>query len=199
MSVNTRIAKALAALLLACVLTGLTGCRAAEDPRKAQLQTHLNALRAETAEAQEAVNRQGDLLQSLEQRLRAGQQELAEYNSSVDAYMLQHKMAVAALVAGVAGAVPWLEEDGKFSQDAKELGAALTMLAALWAVTHMDEVSEVLGTLNEADVHARNLQAAIDQTAEAVSQQQGNLRQAQARFAAASGEADSVKVQLARL
>ncbi len=113
--------------------------------------------------------------------------------------MLQHKMAVAALVAGVAGAVPWLEENGKFSQDAKDMGAALTVLAALWAVTHMDEVSEVLGTLNEADVHARNLQAAIDQTAQAVTQQQSNLRDAQSRYAASSGEADSVQVQLAHL
>ena len=63
----------------------------------------------------------------------------------------------------------------------------------------MDEVTEVLGTLNEADAHVHSLQAEIDQTAAAIEQQRQTLQQSQNRLGELSQQTASVQGELSRL
>ncbi len=182
-------------LLLALASGCLTGC----DARRTQLQSQIETLTNQSSSISQQISNQQSSLVALQQRLSSERTALDDYNASVQNYMLQHKMAVAAIVAGVAGTVPWLEGDGKYSQDAKELGLALTVVAIFWASQNMAEVSEVLGNLTEADEHRKSAQAEIDQTSEAIQQQQVNLQSLRNQLNQLAQQIDSVNGELSRL
>ena len=174
----------------------LTGCR---DPHRVELESRLDALNNQSSSTSQKLSDEQSSLVSLQQRLGSQRTALNDYNASVQNYMLQHKMAVAAIVAGVAGAVPWMDENNKYSQDAKELGFAVTAIALIWASQNMNEVSEVLGNLNEADAHRKGAQAEIDQTIQAVQQQQVSIDRLKGKQSELSQQIEAVKGDLSRL
>ena len=193
----SRLRKAALFTAACCMVIASTGCT--PDTRRTQLQSQLDNLTGECNRARQAVTDQQSMLVSLNQRLTQERSQLQEYNAGVQGYMMQHKMAVAALVAGVAGTVPWINDNGTYSEDAKEIGAAITAIAVIWALSNMDEVSEVLSTLNQADAHVRSLEAEIGQTSSASDQQGAGLQQAQERLAALSRQSSAVQQNLANL
>jgi len=185
-------------LLLVCMVLPTTGCQS-NDQQKVELQSQLDSLSSQCTSVRQAVADQQSTLEALNQRLNQERAQLQEYNAGVQSYMLQHKMAVAALLAGVAGTVPWMNGNDTYSEDAKEVGAAITAIAVIWAISNMDEVSEVLSTLNQADAHVHSLQAQIDQTSSAIGQEQAGIRQTQERLGMLSQKTAAVQQQLSQL
>ena len=108
---------------------GLAGCDG--NPHRTQLEGRLNTLNSESGTVRQSVSDQQSALEALRQRLARERAELAEYNAGVQSYMLQHKLAVAAIVAGVAGTVPWQSDNQQYSQDAKEVALAVTAVAVI--------------------------------------------------------------------
>jgi predicted nucleic acid-binding Zn-ribbon protein len=182
--------------LLIALGGGQSGCK---DPHRVDLQSRLDSLNNQSSSTSQQISDQQSSLVALQQRLSSERTALNDYNAGVQNYMLQHKLAVAAIVAGVAGTVPWIDDNNKYSQDAKEIGIAMTAIALIWASQNMDEVSEVLGNLTEADAHRKSAQTEIDQTSAAIQQQQASLQGLQNQMSHLSQEINSVKGELSRL
>ncbi len=163
-------AAALALLLLSVAVLVITGC---DNPRKAQIKQQLSELATECDRARQSVSDHESALETMRQRLTERRSQLTEYNASVQAYMLDHKMAVAALAAGVGGLQ--MASNNAYSDDAKQMGSAIAIIAALWAINNMDEVSDLLETLNQADAHADTLKNDITQTAAALQQEERSV------------------------
>ena len=167
-------------LCLALVLPGsflpLAGCK--PDERQ-QTRDQLRALDDQSGRMRQVIANQESDLQSMIQRLAVQRSQLEEYDASVSAYMLNHKMATAAIAAGVGGASTYLDKENAYSDNAKQIGAGLAFAAAIWVLANLDEVSEVVGVLNQADAHVRALRVSMTQTSSAIAQQQAVLQQNQ--------------------
>lgn len=181
--------------LLAITLVFATGC----NSKKVQLQTELGTLGEQTDRDRQAISEGKSQLQALGQRLEIQRAQLREFNASVQGYMLDHKMAVAVVALGLAGADAALPSNNTYSQEGKDVGAAVAIVAAIWAVGHMDEVSEVLKVLNQADAHTRTLQTGIAQTSTAIEQQENNIQQTEEHLRLLSQRAESVQQELSQL
>ncbi len=165
-----RSATTLSLLLLSGTALTISGC---ENPRKAEIRLELSELGSKCDSARQSVSNGESALKAMQQRRTDRHAQLNEYNASVQGYMLDHKMAVAALAAGVGGAQ--ISSDNTYSADAKQVGSAVALLAGLWAIGNMDEVSDVLKTLNEADAHVGTLKSDLAQTTEAIQQEERSI------------------------
>jgi chromosome segregation ATPase len=133
----------------------------------------------------------------MQQRLTERRSQLAEYNASVQGYMLDHKMAVTALVAGVGGIQ--MSSDNAYSEDAKEFGGVVTAIAVLWALNNMDEVSDVFKTLNQADARVNTLKTDIAQTTAALQQEEQSLESSKEQFQALTRQKTGLEQELSTL
>ena len=114
---------------------------------------------------------QESTLAAMEQRLVSERGQLRDFNAGVEGYVPEHKLAVAALAVGVKGVEVSVDDSNAYSAEAKQWGAALAALAVVYAIAHMDEVTDVAKVLNEADAHVRSLKAGIEQTASSIETQ----------------------------
>jgi hypothetical protein len=157
----------LVVLVASCLFS--TGC---ESAAKKQMRVDLRDKQAQKQIAMQTIADETQELDRLKEELNKQNDDLKEYDAQVDAYMLDHKMAVAAIVAGLGGAKVAMDTDNAFSEDAKNLAATVGVVALFWAIANLDELSTVVGQLNEADVHVKTLQAGIANTTSAIQQQQ---------------------------
>ncbi len=81
--------------------------------------------------------------------------DIARYQREVNAYLMNHKMATAAIVGGMGGTSVALEDGNTFSQEAKNIGAGIAILSAFYAIDNAGEVIEVADKLNQADVNIK--------------------------------------------
>jgi peptidoglycan hydrolase CwlO-like protein len=192
------------ALISACLLLTLSmaslpvmGCRdvSAQEDRKQQIDTELNALTGQSNELKGRIADQQSEFEAGRQRLTVQRAQLGEYNAAVQGYMAQHKMAVAVIAAGLAGASTQLSKDNEFSQDAKDLGGLVAVGAAIWVIANMDEVTDVFNTLNQADAHVKSLKAGIEETAATLDQRTEALHRAQQDLDAIAVRVASLKQQ----
>jgi outer membrane murein-binding lipoprotein Lpp len=165
--------EALIALLLAFLF--LTAC---DSQKKMQLRAQLTTLQVEVDSLRQAASDQESALAAAGQRLTQQNTDLNNFNTTVVSYMLDHKLAVAALVAGLGGASAALDGSNAYTDQAKQLGSAIAVVAAIWAIGHADEVGQVLQVLNRADLQVRGLQSAVTQTSLHLQAQQAAVQQA---------------------
>ena len=85
--------------------------------------------------------------------------QLEDLTDRVQAYILDHKMAVASIAAGVGGAAVAL--DDSFTEDEQGWGAVAGIAGAAYAVWNADEVAEVTDQLLQASQRAENLEQRI--------------------------------------
>jgi hypothetical protein len=71
----------------------------------------------------------------------------------------------------VSAALLAVNSNDAYSDQVKEAGAGLALLAAVCALEHMDEVSDVVKNLNQASANVRVLNDVIAQSASAIKQQ----------------------------
>jgi peptidoglycan hydrolase CwlO-like protein len=154
------------------VLLLLAGCESAE---KKQARSQLDEWNGQRQSLRQTIASEQGEVRDLRQQWNVQDAQLKEYQARVEGYMLDHKMAVTAIVAGVAGAGVALDSSNAFSEDAKNIGGLVTFVAAVWALGNMDEISDVVKTLNEADAHVRTLKAAMERTRSAIMDRQADL------------------------
>jgi chromosome segregation ATPase len=87
--------------------------------------------------------------------------ELEDYRRKVKAYLMDHKMAVAAIVLGVAGTDVAIDKDNEFSEEAEEYAAIGATIAVIYALANMEEVSKVFDVINQADSYVKDAENRI--------------------------------------
>lgn len=93
-------------LVLLCLLT-LTACSDPNAARKQQLLSELHQVDNDYTRQSQAVSNRKNKVGYLEQQLLTHRSDLSDYKMRVEAYMMNHKMAIAAIGAGVVG-TGWL-------------------------------------------------------------------------------------------
>ena len=183
------------ALLVTSSMLLTAGC----DHRRDDLQAEIATVNGQREIARQTLSNQQSELEAMNQRLLVQEAQLREYNASVQGYMLDHKMAIAAIAAGIGGAGAALRSDNAYSEDVKEVAGGLALLALAWALNNMDELSDVVKTLNQADAHVRTLKADIAQTSSAIEQQQQAIRASQAGLGVLGQRVSALEAQLNQL
>ena len=78
------------------------------------------------------------------------QSEKARHKIAVDNYMMNHKMAIAAIGAGVGGAAIAIDADNEFSDEAQTAASVVGLAATIWGLANFEEVSSVASELAKA-------------------------------------------------
>ncbi|WP_395752135.1 hypothetical protein [Prosthecobacter sp.] len=86
----------------------------------------------------------------LRRDMTATENQRADHQTRVTEYMMDHKMAIAALAAGAAGAGVAMDNNNEFSDDAKAIGGVTATIAVLWAIANHEEVLEVADCMAKA-------------------------------------------------
>jgi peptidoglycan hydrolase CwlO-like protein len=169
-------------LVLGALITGCVSPRASE----------LNTLESERSVATARVAALEATVAASTARLEDYRDRIRRHESATMAYMLNHKLAVAAVVAGVGGAEVALDPDNAFTSDAQVVGGVVALLAAAWAVGNMPEVLEVADALAQADSHYKQLQAAASDVERRWQAQNADLLSAR-------GQLEGVNARIAQL
>ena len=169
-------------LVLGALVTGCVGPRASQ----------LNDLESERSVATARVAALETTVAAWEARLEDYRDRIRRHESATMAYMLNHKLAVAAIVAGVGGAEVALDPDNAFTNDAKIVGGVVALLAAAWAGANMPEVLEVSDALVQADSQYKQLQAAASDVERRWQAQNADLLSAR-------GKLEGVNARIAQL
>ena len=158
-----------------------------------QLENNRSLVSQELSAKQQRVN-------YLQQKLQEQRSELADYNRRVEAYILNHKMAVAALAVGLGGAAVAYDPNNEFSDDVQGVAALVGIIAGVYALNNMQEISEVADQLMQADRYVKSLEAQIELTqadlnsaSEPIATLQSSLNSMQATYESRKAELASLR------
>lgn len=187
-------------ILMCIILAAAAGCSdSGSDQRQALLAAQLNDAVAQYGADNQALAARESHLASLVADLEGLRARHTQYSGQVKSYMQDHQFAVAAIVLGVAGSEVALSDDNEFSTDAREMGAVVGTMAAIYAVTHADEVLEVLAELTKADSTLKQMEQQEQQFAVALAADRDALRLDQARAESSSQRLQMIRTSLASL
>jgi septal ring factor EnvC (AmiA/AmiB activator) len=178
----------------------IASCSDPNEARRQFLLTELQQLEHNySLIAQEMASKQQQV-SFLQQKLQQQRSELADYNRQVEAYISNHKMAVAALAAGVGGAAVAYDPNNEFSDDVQAVAGLVGLVAGIWALNNMEEVSQVADQLMQADRYVKSLEAQIESTqselnstSEPIAQLQNSLNSMQTTYNARKTELESLR------
>ncbi|MBL8331041.1 MAG: hypothetical protein JNJ71_19545 [Rubrivivax sp.] len=189
--------------VLAAASLTIIGCT---DPRVAEREAQRAQLSSQLVEADAGYLLAVQAVAGHQQRLEGLQQSAAdidgrrrELDRNVEAFMLNHKMAVAALVAGVAGGQVAFDSNGSYSAEARDVAAVVGLLAVGWALFNMDEVMHVASELAKADSFSTQLRREQESLAQALAAERQLLAQAQAQLAQSGQRVQGIRTSLASL
>ncbi len=163
--------------LLVVIALFLASCSDPNAARKQVLGSELKEADSQYALLSQTVSSRRSDLVKLEQGLSEQRAKLGEYKGRVLAYMMDHKMATAAIVAGVGGAAVAWDPKNEFSEEAKEIGTVGAVVAAIWALANLEEVTQVAGELAKADVNRKSLEGQINSTSDSYKAESDQLSQ----------------------
>lgn len=146
-----------------------------EDIRRQKVLSEMKDIDAERDPLVRAVAERQARITSLETELQKQQLALQQFRNRVQAYLMDHKMAVAAIAAGVGGTSVALSEDNAFSSDAKAVAGVVGFIAALWAIENAAEVGEVLDQMVQADARVKSFESQMLQIRGAIEQEQARI------------------------
>ena len=196
-----RTLSALAAAML--VLVAATGCTDPAEARRAAQQATLTSQLQEADSARllagQAVAAQERQVQALTEGLSEVRAESAELQRRVQAFMMEHKMAVAAIAAGAAGGSVALDDSGRFTQEARDIGALVGLAAVGWAMFNMEEVLHVGNQLVKAESAGRALARREAELGQELDAERGALQAAQASYQRIHQQAAGLRTALATL
>ena len=149
-----------AVLVLLCLLT-MTACIDPNVERKQLLRSDLQQVDNDSTRLSQTVSNRKNTVGYLEQQVLSHRSDLSDYKGRVEAYMMNHKMALTAIAMGIGGGIVAIDPNNEFSSDVKTVAGFTTLLAAGWALNNSDEIAEVADTLNQADSHVKSLERQI--------------------------------------
>lgn len=190
------------ALVVALVLTAVACTDPREQRRSAQrtaLTSQLQETDAAYAQAVQAMQAHSRQLQALQDERSGLQSQAARLKREVQTFMMDHKMAVAALAAGVAGTGMALDDSGQFTDEARTVAGVVGIVAVGWALFNMEEVAQVASELMKAEAMAKALADRQRAVASALADEQAALQQAQALHQQVQGRLATLRTALAAL
>jgi len=193
---------ALPANVLALLASGLLTLASCSDPNAARRQLLLSDLRRidnDYALLSQTISNRKNKSAYLEQWLLARESELSDYKRRVTAYMMDHKMAIAALALGVSGTAVALDSTNKFSSDAKAMAGIAAAVAAIWALDNAREVAAVADQLTQADSHVRSIESQIAETSSTLTSEAQKLLQEERSLFELQGNREKIRTQLEAL
>lgn len=87
--------------------------------------------------------------------------KLNNYEDRVEAYLMNHKMAVACIVGGLGGASVSFDTTSEFSNEMKDVANVVTAISALYAILNLSEVVEVADVIEQADNNVKRMKNQI--------------------------------------
>ena len=190
-------------LVALAVLTLAAGCKDAQEvarlQQRAALSAQLQQADALRLQAAQSVEARRQAWASLAGEAQDARSRIEAYEQAVRAYMADHKMAVAALAAGAAGGLAALDDSGRITEDARQVGAMVGGAALLWAAFNLEEAVQVASELAKASDKVTTMKrqhAAIEQRVAAAALA---LEEAQGTLAQITQESTSVRGALAAL
>lgn len=184
------------------IMAGLIILSACSDSNAVQRELLLSELReAETNRTMlsEAVRGRRLALASLEQRLSEQQSGLQAYRDKVEAYMMNHKMAVAAIASAAGGSAVALDSENEFSDEAQAVGGLVGAIGVAYTIANFEEVSTVFDQLMQADAHVKRLEAQIADTRAGRQAEDDLLRQEEETLREISTEIEQIRSELRAL
>jgi hypothetical protein len=189
--------------LAAAVLLGATACTDPREERRAAeratLASQLQEADAARALARQEVGARTRQVQAFEDELGTLRARAAELKRNVQAYMMEHKMAVAAIAAGAVGAGTALDDSGQFTEDARAVGAVVGLVAVGWALFNMEEVVHVGSELANAESAGQSMAERDATLLQALAGERDALQQAQARYQQVNVQAASLRDALSTM
>lgn len=187
--------------VLCAAITTLT-LAACSDPnaeRKQALTAELQQVGQEYTVLSQAVAGRKTTVTTIERQLMNLESERSDYKRTVTAYMMNHKLAVAALALGLGGASVALDADNEFSDEAEGLGTVAVAIAAVYALANAEEVAEVADRLVQADSYVKDLDRQIAQTTSSRNTEVERLSGEEFRLHGLETKQESIRVELVAL
>ncbi|HTQ15052.1 MAG TPA: hypothetical protein VMH86_14345 [Rhizomicrobium sp.] len=160
-------------LLLAAI--GLSSCEDRNAARRSALEQQVQQANQTLTVLDNDILVRQSRIDGLTKELSDENNALSQNKADVDAYLLDHKMVTIAIAAGVAGANASLDPDNEYSQDAHAIGGIMVAAAALYALAHAQEVTEVVSYLEQADIKAKQIKQSMDSTSQTLNGEQAAL------------------------
>jgi septal ring factor EnvC (AmiA/AmiB activator) len=135
----------------------------------------------------------------LEGQVARQRNEMTHYRGQVEAYMMDHKMAIAALVVGGAGIGVALNDGNTFTPDEEFVGGVVAFIAAAYALANAQEVMQVADVLVQADTHFRRLESQLGDLQHQLQNERTQLQLEEQQLAALNQQSDHLRTQLAAL
>lgn len=187
----------LVAVAVAAILVTSSGCAPTESAQHRALVSELSEVDAAIQRSSEAVSARNARIAALQQQLDGEQARRARYNQSLQSYMLNNKLAVAAIGLGLAGTSAALSDDGSVSQEGRAVGAGVGLLAAAYAIANADEVMSVFNELVKADAAMRAMKRNEQELTDTIAVEGAALEREKARLADIRARAEQVRSALA--
>jgi len=182
------------------VVAAIAACSDPNAEKRQYLLTEMQQLENRySLVSQELTNKQ-QRINFLQQKLQEQRAELADYNRRVEAYIMDHKMAVAALAVGIGGAAVAYDPNNEFSDDVQGVAGLVGVVAGLWALGNMEEISQVADQLMQASHYVESLEAQIksnqtelNNASEPIATLQSSLNSIQATYESHKAELESLR------
>jgi hypothetical protein len=127
--------------------------------RQRALRSQMDELELDRGQLVARISGRQQKIFSLEARLGAQQEAIRGFQTRVEAYMMNHKMAIACVALGLGGTAVAMDSRNEFSDEAKMASTGVAVLAALWALGNLEEIVAVADQLVQADAHMKRLKA----------------------------------------
>lgn len=186
------------ALVLLCLLT-LTACSDPKEARKQQLLSELHQVDNDYTRQSQTVSNRKNTVGYLEQQLLTHRSNLSDYKSRVEAYAMNHKMALTAITLGLGGTAVALDSTSTFSSDEKTVGGLLAAGAALWALNNTEELSEVADTMNQVNSHIKSLERQISTLSSQLASESQHLSQEEQALRTLQVNGEEIRAKLRAL
>lgn len=185
-------------VMLSSVL--LSSCTDPKEARRQFLLTEMRQLEHNYALVAQDMASKQQHVGFLQNKLQQQRSELSDYRRQVEAYISNHKLAVAALAAGAGGAAVAYDPNNEFSDEARGTAALVGLVAGFYALSNHEEVLQVADQLMQADRYVTQLEAAIVATqaeisvaSEPINQIQSSLGSMQTTYNAYKTELESLR------
>jgi hypothetical protein len=196
--------------LVVLTLSSLLATSACTDTKEAQRIAELTARRtalisqlqdvdAARVQANHVLVEQAQRVESLSEEAAQVQAKAAQHKRAINAFMMDHKMAVAAIAVGAAGGTVALDDSGRFTQEARDIGTVVGFVAIGWALFNTEEVAHVASELVKAEAAQQALGSRADALAHSLAAQRQGLAQAEAGLVRFSQQAVSIRTALQTL
>jgi ADP-ribosylglycohydrolase len=163
---------------------------------KQKLLLEIKEMDIERSSLSQAALGHSSMISSLEQRLSEQTVELEHYTDEFKAFMMDHKMAILAVLAAGGGAAVALTNSAEFSDDAKSIGAIVGVLAGLYALANADEVAAVGDRILQATARTANMKSAIETTNQQLAAERIALEDSNAKLQQVNGRIAELRAGL---